>query len=398
MKWLKKGNERIEDTFQSLEGYQIYIFGAGDIGRALAITLLRFHLFAGFIDNDPQKQRNGFFGQTVYSYDEYKSRKAEDLVVVAASIQNELEICEQLKQEGILYVCAGEFLQKILPSYLFLEKNILMMSLAQICVTERCSLRCEKCAHACFAVGGDAEDLSITEVKDSADVFFEKVDYIQEFVLIGGEPLLYSDLAEAVRYIGEKYRKKMGIFSITTNGTIVPNEKLLKECRKCDVFFRISNYSVSVPKLAEKYERLAELFDREEISYYLGKAEEQWWDYGFTDRLEPCDEEGLIRRFDECATPCRETRNGRLYFCVMARAVSDNLRLGIGQEDYLDLRSLPEGSEGRRVLLEYNLGYSDKGYLSMCAKCRGKECVNFPVTAAKQMEKKKSGITGLGNG
>lgn len=105
----------------------------------------------------------------------------------------------------------------------------------------------------------------------------------------------------------------------------------------------------------------------------------------FSDTLQEESAEQLIQKFDQCMTPCREMRNGKLYYCVMARTVSDNLGYHIGEDDFLDLESLPEGDLGRRILLEYNLGYSEKGFLEMCAKCRGKDCRNYPVAAAEQL-------------
>lgn len=110
------------------------------------------------------------------------------------------------------------------------------MNLAQITLTERCSLKCKKCAHACYNVGNQTQDLDLSEVYKSADMFFSKVDYINEFVLIGGEPLLYKGLSKAIVYIGNKYRSQIGIFSITTNGTIAPDEETLKVCQNIKCF------------------------------------------------------------------------------------------------------------------------------------------------------------------
>ena len=148
---------------------------------------------------------------------------------------------------------------------------------------------------------------------------------------------------------------------------------------------RISNYVKAIPALHGQYDKLDRILSEAGVDYYLGKAEEVWWDYGFSDTLQEESAEHLIQKFDQCMTPCRETRNGKLYYCVMARTVSDNLGYHIGEDDFLDLESLPEGDLGRRILLEYNLGYSEKGYLEMCAKCRGKDCRNYPVTAAEQL-------------
>ena len=197
--------------------------------------------------------------------------------------------------------------------------------------------------------------------------------------------MLYEHLKEAVEYIGEKYRNKMGTFSITSNGTILPDQALVDNCKKYRVLFRISNYVKAIPNLQGQYNKLEKIFLKEGVDYHFSKAEEVWWNYGFTDKLQEESEEQLIRKFDRCMTPCRETRNGKLYFCVMARTVSDNLGYHIGENDFLDLGLLPDGDLGRRILLEYNLGYSEKGYLEMCARCHGKDCRNYPVMAARQL-------------
>lgn len=47
---------------------------------------------------------------------------------------------------------------------------------------------------------------------------------------------------------------------------------------------------------------------------------------------------------------------------VMARSVSENLKMNVGEEDYLDLKK----TENRQELLEFQIGYSDKGIL-ICA-------------------------------
>lgn len=385
MKWINRGEELNTYKAEKLEHEKLYVFGAGDIGRGLYVTLSFFRMFAGFIDNDVQKQKNGFCGQPVQSYQWFLENKRDKMLIVAANEINEQEISRQLREDNCKFYLSGIFLNSVLPIYFFQKKNFLFMNLAQICVTERCTLRCVDCAHGCWAVDRNAKDMDLEEIYVSADLFFSKIDYIHEFVLIGGEPLLYEHLKEAVEYIGEKYRNKMGTFSITSNGTILPDQALVDSCKKYKVLFRVSNYVKAIPNLQRQYDKLEEIFLKEGVDYHLGKAEEVWWDYGFTDTLQEKSEEQLIRKFDRCMTPCRETRNGKLYFCVMARTISDNLGYHIGENDFLDLGSLPDGDWGRRILMEYNLGYSEKGYLEMCARCHGKDCKNYPVMAARQL-------------
>ena len=92
------------------------------------------------------------------------------------------------------------------------------------------------------------------------------------------------------------------------------------------------------------------------------------------------DPEILMDVFDRCKTPCREIRGNRYYYCVMARSVSENMKRYVGMEDYFDL----SGEADKKHLFEFEMGYSDKGYLDMCRFCRGAEAVNHRIPAAIQ--------------
>lgn len=81
--------------------------------------------------------------------------------------------------------------------------------------------------------------------------------------------MLYKDLSKAIAYIGNKYRRKIGVFSITTNGTIIPNEEILKTCKKYQVLFRISNYSKALPQLRQSYEKSIKKLEEFEVEYKL---------------------------------------------------------------------------------------------------------------------------------
>lgn len=216
-------------------------------------------------------------------------------------------------------------------------------------------MRCKKCAHGCYNVPITKDDLTLEQVKKSADIFFSKVNYIHEFVLIGGEPLLYKYLADAVEYIGSKYRNQMSVFSITSNGTITPSKDLLEKCKEYGALFRISNYSGTIVKLELQYEKLRKLFITNNVEFRISRKEHEWMDYGFDYYKRECDNEQLINVFDACGTPCHEIRENKFYYCVMARSVADNLSVNVGKEDYLDFEKL-SGDNWKRELLEFIMG------------------------------------------
>lgn len=189
-----------------------------------------------------------------------------------------------------------------------------------------------------------------------------------------------------VAYIGEKYREKIVIFSITTNGTIIPGEELLHLCRRYHVTIRISDYSAQVKRLEEKYGQLKERLERNQIAYTMSDRDGLWMDYGFESvdrKRRGGGAEELLQVFGSCRTPCREIRGSRYYYCVMARSVSDNLGMGLGKEDYLDLDEI---NGDKKILLEYEMGFSGKGYLDMCNHCRGAEAVKYPIPAGEQIK------------
>lgn len=393
MRWQMNGQkfDREAETYlkifrENME--RVYVFGAGFWGREIKSVLQRVGCFAGYIDNDIKKQQTGVDGVSVISLEEYIRQGAKGWIVIAIDLKYAPEIDEQLAEEGFIkgekYFVWNEFLRKILRVLMTYYYHQSYVDVAQIVVTERCSLRCKKCAHACGYVGSSREDMPIEMVYKSADAFFSKIDLIREFVLIGGEPLLYKQLFEAVAYIGQNYRNKIIHFCITTNGTILPDKELMSICHKYDVEFRISNYSMTIPRLTDKYKKLTELLSANGVEFILSEAEVNWWDYGFEYVNREFDEIKLQEVFDLCKTACREIRGSKYHFCVMARSVSENMGFGVGEEDYLDLDALPEENY-RKILLEFELGCSEKGYLDMCKHCNGIDAKKMSLPAAEQM-------------
>lgn len=390
MKWINKGNEVIENVFKGKKKIKFCLYGAGMFGGDLYITLKYFDMFKGFIDNDKLLQKRGYKGEKVISEKEYFYNNMKTPIIICASESNTKIIKDNLEKRGMEYnkdfFVYNEFIERIFPVLVYERYNKSFINITQICVTERCTLKCRKCAHGCYNVPMTKKDMTLEQVEKTADIFFSKVDYIHEFVLIGGEPLLYEYLPQVVEYIGNRYRSKINIFSITSNGTIIPPSELLEKCRKHSVLFRISNYTNSISKLEEQYERLKEIFKNNDIDYRIGKKETTWMDYGFDYYKRECSDEALIKVFDECHTPCHEVRENKFYYCVMARSVAENLKFNVGDEDYLDLRKLTE-SNWKREFLEFILGYSEKGYMDMCRYCHGASCHDYPIPVAEQMER-----------
>lgn len=393
MKWTNKGYEfsYMKSKYEEILGTGIYVFGTGVVSRNMCTPLLKFDLVGGFIDNDIQKQGTFFMGKPIISLEEYMQFSNPGAIVIALNEKNEKEVVAQLESKGInhekIYKVA-DFLDNMFVPMLCELKNKIYVELTQISLTERCTLKCKYCAHGCYAVSKDAEDLSLDEVKKSADYYFKFVDYVKYFVLIGGEPLLYKGLSDVVEYIASRYKDQIGRLQITTNGTIIPDRNLLNNCKKHNVHFLISNYTKAIARLEKRLSELVMTLENTGIKYDVFDENTQWMDYGFGHLDRKATEEDLINVFDACRTACHEVRGEKFYFCVMARSVSENVMNNkVGVNDYLDLSSLnPTETEDRKVFMEYVMGYSEQGYLEMCNHCNGAESYKYVIPAAEQIK------------
>ena len=80
-------------------------------------------------------------------------------------------------------------------------------------------------------------------------------------------------------------------------------------------------------------------------------------------------EEQLTEHFDNCAQTWQELRDGKLYSCnydgyATVAGINEQQK-----EEVFDLRTFTP--ERKKELVEFRLGYNDKGYTNLCRHCRG---------------------------
>lgn len=393
MKWISPSHEydHIYDRYKGIitQSKKICVFGAGFWGRKCVEALLSHNKEVYYVvDNDSSKWGSYFKDEIkIISFEEYLQLKNVYLLV-ALSTKNYKEVEEQLVNYGLKEdadYCQSEIFIKILPVLTLYHENKLCLDVVELSLTERCTLRCQKCAHGCCYVSMDKEDMSLDEVKKSADNLFSLADKINEFYLIGGEPLLYKNLSEAIHYIGKRYRGKISKFIITTNGTIKPNAEVMEAVREYDLTIYISNYTKAIPSMKKKYRELCDLLDQNQINYALSEIERMWYDYGFDYVDHGFDKEKIERVHDACFTRCREIRGDKFYYCIQARSVAENTGRNVSDDDYLNLTKL-HGITGKKILYEYATGFCEKGYIDMCNYCNGADSLNHMIPVAEQIE------------
>ena len=393
MKWTNRGSETNEKylLYKKRIGSiptSVWIFGAGRKGNTFAkkIKWLKEEItFCGYIDNYRNIKPDD--NNTIIRLSEYVKKEGE-LIIVAVSCENYNSVEKQLLSAGYEngrdYVKCEEF-EDYLRLSLIHERGRLLLNVVQLSLTERCTLKCKKCAHGCANVPMNAVDMSFDKVCLSIETLFSIADYVNEFYLIGGEPFLFNELAKTIALVGSKYRDRINILSITTNATIPISNELLFESQKYRVTYHISNYGRAVKNLHTKVNQLTTLLDAYSIEYTLQDENDEWTDYGFDHVYHNGDEERLIKIFDDCKTPCREIRGNHFYYCIQARASAENMDIWCGRDDYLDLKQLND-KIGKLILFEYDCGYSERGYMEMCNHCYGAEAIRHPIPAAEQVK------------
>lgn len=90
-----------------------------------------------------------------------------------------------------------------------------------------CNNRCKLCG-VLSPYYEEPPHFTAEEICQTISSYFSVVTYVDKFTLSGGEPLLYPEIAEIVRYI-KKYETQFGKLEIITNGKLLMKPELEKE-------------------------------------------------------------------------------------------------------------------------------------------------------------------------
>ena len=188
------------------------------------------------------------------------------------------------------------------------------------------------------------------------------------FHVSGGEPMLYKHTADLIEYIDKNYGHKIGTLRTVTNGTVVPKEEVLEKLSKCNIEITVDDYREAVPRFNNRFDQLIEKLEEYNIKYYINKAE-SWIDLApDTTDYSKLPEEELIQHRDSCSQSWEELRDGKIYSCNYAAYATV---AGIaGEQDLEETYNLEKFTlEKKKELVEFRLGYTEKGYTNFCKKC-----------------------------
>jgi hypothetical protein len=272
------------------------------------------------------------------------------------------QIKRQLEEYGLKEYEDFIYYNYFVALFNYFQQDRILLWKATICITTRCSLQCEQC-NMFMPHHKNPTDLPVETLIADIEFLFGRVDSIQWFGILGGEPLLYKKLNEYLVNI-MKYSSRVGEFVIDTNGSVVPEDEMLQITKEIgNVRIMLNNYNIN-----SSYDRIFRETVRQiksrGISYTI--RDYDWSKYRGVVML---DVEGeLISHYIRCNQPFTAVQVKKLYTCHLPWSAA---RCGLGVDDPEDYFDFTDPTVTDLDIVKAGLGHLKRGYSSNCAMCNG---------------------------
>ena len=216
------------------------------------------------------------------------------------------------------------------------------MDYSELVITTKCSLKCKNCANL-ISMYEKPYDVEEKIIEKTIKKYFESVDYVSLFRILGGEPFCNQRLKEYLKLIDYS---KTGKVEIVTNGTIVPKDKeLYKIIKKNNIRITISNYG----KYSINIDKLISELKIKKIEYVVKNSNEYWYDYGAVIKYNKSKKE-LQAQFKNCDNRCKSILNGVMYNCPRYSHGYDLKLIKRIPGEYIDLIKLEKKEIKKEIL------------------------------------------------
>lgn len=230
-----------------------------------------------------------------------------------------------------------------------------------VCVTEKCTLKCKDCSFL-MQYYSKPMDIDVNYYKNPLDRLVDAVDFISELRIYGGEPFLNKEMYKLIDWY--KDNDKIGVISIYTNGTLIPDKKTQMYLKNSKVKVHISDYEHNM----DKAKRLIDVLEQEQIGYFVRRYDE-WQDAGNLE-YRSFTKEYTKEIYQKCfATNCYSFLKGKLYVCPRGAHAANIGAIDDVSEDYVDFNdtSINESSLKEQLITLMH----HKEYLHACKYCDG---------------------------
>ena len=361
---------KLDETWGALkEKDELLLYGVGRIGRRVIPKLMQ-EFFVPFLI-DRRCDGESVFGLDVVNIQEAVRRLHKPVKIVVTTVRASYdEIARELEAAGYQEYKDFCLFERFVGEWNLRWRNRLVLAKIDTVITSRCTLKCRNC-NMFIGYVPNPEDIHIDVLKKNFDTFFDSVDFVYEYTLLGGEPFLHRDLASIITYLEEQYGDRIGTINLISNGTVLPKEEIINVLAHYHVTVHISDYSCSV-NYGGKLKSLTESLATAGVNFYV--IPNNVWkdvvyprqDY-FTD-----DPRGHMLA---CGHSTHSVDYGKLYWCDPAFAAEYFTKFPSQNDDSLDLAENKRNCskyDASVNVLRYLLGdVNERGYMTICEKCAG---------------------------
>ena len=363
---------------------EIVMFGCGRQGKKMYATLSKDFRVAGFVDNSPSKQGKLIDGKKILSFEEAKDLIRRYKVIVTTSQYYYQDIRKQLSSVGLVENVDYIMYQQFVTEWYYKYRDKINVLKTDISLTTLCTLNCEHCMQFLPYWKTKRGEHPMEEIRKDVELYFQCVDYLLDLDVVGGEPFLYSRLAEFIQYIGENYRNRIGYVGFITNGMIVPDDRLLELIQYYQMDVSISDYSEDI-QYRHKIEDFCEKLEKYGISYMRNRRID-WFDFGFPKDKYHYEGAAAISHMQCCNSIEHVLDDGKLFYCGLEWSAQKGGLFPIEEKAYIDLQKMADGHIEKKEILEMILANIPDGCLDFCKVCGGFGIDNNNrVETAKQM-------------
>ncbi|MCM1426129.1 MAG: hypothetical protein NC118_05945 [Eubacterium sp.] len=372
MKWKHKGHEydSMEAQFDNTYS-RYYIWGAGTFGIAFYEEFYKEFEFVAFVDRDEHKQGKEICGLKVISPLDFQRQWKDEIVIVSTGMTK--SVYDQLEEFGLVRHKNFYHIDEISSIYMMHKYNKVYISDLTIPITQYCTLKCEYC-NAFIPKIENPINFDIKFIQEELKSYFRWVDEVNILGLVGGDAMSHPQFNEILKWVGDTYYPHIAKhIEIYSNAVIKPTNQTIELFKKYNIFYRFTDYYGHSGK--QDIKGITDLLSKNNIRYDHVKFT-TWFDCGYPQKSNGITtKEGLSHFFDMCdRKSCHTLWGNQLFFCGNCINADWINYCKIQETDYFDLSKYSESR--RKEFIEYNLGYSEKGYMEYCKMCNGSISIN----------------------
>ncbi len=358
---------RLTSDWKDIDGIIPYGVGLG-ASHSLKRIMKDFNV-PFLVDIDESKWNRKFLGLDIIGPEAMLRLRNQRKIIVTIAPRRYEEIKKQFTAYGLAEYKDFCHIREFAVEWYYKYRRECCIFTIDVAITTECTLLCGHC-NMFTPYYRKRTSCSFSDMKNNFDLLFGRVDFVFVLRILGGEPLLNRDLERIVEYLHQCHGAKFGTVTITTNGTMIPDEELLTVCKRYDVVFEISNYKGATKDRNQTGLLTAVL--REKGISYTRRDNLVWRDFHFPAKRFLVEESSARRHMMECDPGWRGLNDGKFYFCNCAWSAEKAGLFALEKADYIDLVELREHAEEDRMkLLKYSLGVMENGYMSFCRVCAG---------------------------